>query len=334
MSYLTLHHFGLPANAMAAQLATGDQVNAIITVGGAIDNAGYAVIVGPRGVGKSFAIKAAIDAKQMALKADPKTRNKEIKIVEPLNPDKERMKIGTILDAIVYDLSDESPKRGEARMRQIRPILGEAAKNGHVVLWIRESHRLHPATVRSLKSLMELTWMGRGPLLSIVLDGQKDPTTLPSLEEVGKRAKDGRMAMAGLSEAEATVYIRGTVGSVWTEEAVAALAAAKVARNYLDLQEALVAAMDQALAEGRKRVELSDVFNATGVGLKAMAQQVGVSLAEIGKAIGKDKSQVSRIMDGEREDPDAKARIQKMLADRAGKQAPAQEEPGRKVANG
>ena len=57
------------------------------------------------------------------------------------------------------------------------------------------------------------------------------------------------------------------------------------------------------------------------------------SYAEIGKAVGKEKSQVSRIMDGERDDPEVKSRIQKLLAEKAGKPVQA-DEPARKAANG
>lgn len=320
MSYLTLHHFNLPEDTFFKAFNSRDTENVGIALKGAINNKGIASVIGPRGVGKSSAVAAALPG--------------HAKIVTPLAPDRERLRIGAVLDAIIYDLSKESPKQSaEARTRQVRPILGEAGREGPVVLVIEESHRIHHSTLRALKSLSELKWMGRGPLLSIVLIGQKDPLALPSLEEVELRAKKGRVVMAGLSEAEATDYIKSTVGAAWEPDAVAAVAATKAARNYLDLQDALIAAMDQALAEGRKRVELSDVFHATGEGLKEMLRQSGLSLAEVGKAVGKSKSEVSRIVDGERENPEAKARIQKLLAERAGKPAQA-EEPARQVANG
>jgi len=336
MSYLTLHHFGLPQNVFARTLDTVDQGNVAVNVKGAIQNNNYAVVTGPRGAGKSSAVAAAIASLQteLAEQAKGKSAKPQIQLIEPLTLDRERMRINAIVDSIIYDLSNESLKAtAEARIRQIRPILGEAAGKGPVVLKLEEAHRLHHSTIRALKSLMELKWLGRGPLLSIILVGQKDPTTHPTMEEVGKRAKDGRIRMAGLSEAEAAAYIQGTVGSVWTEEAVAAIAATPAARNYLDLQEALIAAMDQALAEGRKIVELSDVFEATGAGLAEMAKKLNVPLSDIGKAIGKSPSQALRIMTGEREDLDAKARIQAMLAKRAKGGEPA-EEPAQKVANG
>ena len=305
MSYLTLKQFGFTKNPFAqatANLQSTDLENVCTALTMAVDERGILSIVGQRGAGKSSSIAAALPP--------------NAQVVQPLTADRERMRIGAIEESIIYDLSSDKPRRSaEARTRQVRPILGDAGKRGPVILILEESHRLHHQTLRALKSLHELKWAGRGPLLTIVLIGQRDPLAVPALEEVAMRTKSVRLA--GLSEAEATAYIPSTVGRVWEEPAIAALAADQAARNYLDLQEALIASMDQALAEGRKQVKLSDVFHATGAGMKAMAEQVGLSQAEIGKAIGKDKSQVNRIMSGERNDPDAKKRIQALLDQKA-----------------
>jgi type II secretory pathway predicted ATPase ExeA len=315
MSYLTLKQFGFSRSPFAAaRFQSTDVENVATAVQMAIDERGLLAIIGPRGAGKSSAITAALPA--------------NAQIVQPLTADRERMRIGAIEDSIVYDLSKDSPRRSaEARSRQIRPILGEAAQRGPVILLLEEAHRLHHQTLRALKSLHELKWLGRGPLLTIVMIGQKDPLALPSLEEVAKRTKT--IKLGGLSETEAHSYIQGTVGQVWDETAIAALAADQAARNYLDLQEALIASMDQALAEGRRQVRLSDVYQATCAGLKSMAEQLGVPLKEIGQAIGKDKSQTSRIMSGQRDDPAARERIKQLLdnkaAERRGKTEPTQE---------
>jgi type II secretory pathway predicted ATPase ExeA len=313
MSYLTLKQFGLPLNALAVHLETADLDNVSTHVEGCVLNKNIANIVGYRGAGKTTSVRKAVEALNAA---KPK---KPIKIVKPISLDKERMRIGSILEAFFHDLSDESPKRSaEARMAQLRRILGTKAAEFDIVLVIEESHRFHASTLRSLKGLMELEWMGRGPLLSIVLIGQHDPLTVPSLAEIAKPPRSNLLVMGGLSEAEARGYIAATVGRVWTQDAIGALVATQAARNYLDLQEAVVVAMDQALSEGRKTVELSDVYHAAGGGLKEMAEQLGVSQGEIGKAIGKDKSTVNRIMSGERNDPEAKQRIKALLDHKRG----------------
>ena len=195
MSYLTLKQFGFSKNPFAqasATLQSTDLENVCAAAQTAVDERAILSLVGPRGAGKSSAVAAALPP--------------NAQVVQPLTADRERMRIGAIEDAIVYDLGSDKPRRSaEARARQIRPILGDAGKRGPVVLILEESHRLHHATLRALKSLHELKWAGRGPLFTIVLIGQRDPLAVPALEEVALRAKSVRLA--GLSEAEAAAYI-------------------------------------------------------------------------------------------------------------------------------
>lgn len=305
MSYLTLKQFGFTKNPFAqasATLQSLDLENVCVAMQMAGDERGILSIVGPRGAGKSSSVASALPP--------------NAQIVQPLTADRERMRIGAIEDAIILDLSSDKPRRSaEARTRQVRPILGDAGKRGPVYLLLEESHRLHHQTLRALKSLHELKWAGRGPLLTIVLIGQRDPLAVPALEEVALRTKTVRLA--GLSEEEARTYIANTVGRVWDDAAAQALAGDQAARNYLDFQEAIIASMDQALAEGRKRVELSDVYHATGAGLRGMIEAAGLTQAEVAKAIGKDKSTVNRVVNGERADPNVRKSIQALLDQKA-----------------
>lgn len=302
MSYLTLHHFGLPDNTFNKHLATTDLANVGIVVKGALANRGICSIVGPSCVGKSMAVAAALP--------------KNVQLVEPQQSDKERMRIGTVEDELVCNLSNEVPKRtASARSRQLRPILGDAAKSGPVVLVIEESHRLHYTTLLSLKTIHELKWAGRTGLLTIILIGERDPLAVPALRPLALRTES--LVMTGPTVAEATLYIKGTVGPVWDKLAIAAAAKAEFSRNYHDLKRGLVSCMKQALAEGRKQVQVADVFQATGTGLKELLEINNISQAQIAKAIGMDKSSVSRIISGERPVPeDKKAVLDAMLQQR------------------
>ena len=126
------------------------------------------------------------------------------------------------------------------------------------------------------------------------------------------------------------------MGRAWDDAAVQALAADPAARNYLDLQEALIGSMEQALAEGRKRVELSDVYHAAGAGLRGMIEAAGLSQADVAKAIGKEKSTVSRVISGERQDPNVRQSIKALLerkAEEAGLREP-QPAPRQRAAGG
>jgi len=64
--------------------------------------------------------------------------------------------------------------------------------------------------------------------------------------------------MQGLSANEARQYVEDTVGSVFEDAAVDALAGRGI-RNYLDMQEAVIRVMGRAWAEGRDKVQKEDV---------------------------------------------------------------------------
>lgn len=232
MDILIRQRFHLPPEP-PGDLDTSDMSRARHLVRAAAEAKRLVCITGPRGAGKTRAVRAAV-------------RGLGVRLVEPLRLDRERLHLGDIQDAIVSQLSDEKPRRsGEARSGQVRRILGRA--RGTTLLWIDDAHVLHPSTIRGLKRLLELTWQGEGPLLGIVLTGQQDRTE--RVPEVGLRAT--RMAFEGLMPGEAELAIKRTLGDAVDAAAASLLATAPRARNWLDL-DALV---DDCLVEAASREE-------------------------------------------------------------------------------
>ncbi|MGA3114830.1 MAG: ATP-binding protein [Syntrophobacteraceae bacterium] len=203
-------------------------------------------IVGERGIGKTRAVNTAL-------------RGLNINPVRILTPDKTRVTAADIQEALLIELvPDEKVRQDrEIRIRQLRRVLGEASKRGAVVVVIDEAHRLHGNTLRSLKNLRELAWMGETHLFTVVLIGQSDSTQKMGMSEV--RLRTEVVQMHGLTAAEIGRYVMETVGNVFTEDAIDALAGIQDARNYLDLQELLVHAMANAIARGAEKVEAKDV---------------------------------------------------------------------------
>lgn len=202
-------------------------------------------LVGERGAGKTESINAGL-------------KQARCRIVRPLSADRNRLIISDVEQAMIYDLSDEIPKRTkEVRIRQLRPILGNAGRSAPVAVVIEEAHRVHPLTLRALKVLRELEWMGKANLFSVILIGQSDPLGRPGMSEVSLRADVVRMM--GLSSGEAADYLRQTVGGVCDEDALAAMA---TTGNYLDLQATAITAMARALADGRRTVTAADASDA------------------------------------------------------------------------
>lgn len=244
----TFVNLGYTRDPLKGQLyETGDmgRVRRILTM--AVKSRSMVSIVGPRGIGKSEAVKPAL-------------RNMGATIVTVEKLDKENLTIGDIRTAIILDLTSEPIKRGgEVSSRQLRRILGESAvtKKLNIVVVIEEAQRLHPNTLRSLKSLREIEFAGESELFTIVLIAQSDPMSRPGVSEV--RLRSDCVQMHGLSADEAAAYVRTTIGKHFEAAAIDALAVLTAARNYLELQALCVTLLNIALADGRERVTLSDV---------------------------------------------------------------------------
>jgi type II secretory pathway predicted ATPase ExeA len=228
-----------------AAFETTDQVRIRRILAMSVQSRAMVSIIGERGIGKSEAVKAALD-----------TLNAGLIMVRPA--DKERLLISDIEQEMIFALGDDPPRRGKVvRTQQLRRLLGEASRKKDIVLVIEEGHRLHGQTLRSLKTLRELDWIGKSKLFSVVLVGQSDPMNKPGVAEV--RLRTDSVQMHGLSAREIQHYLQITVGAVFSEEAAAEVARQPNTSNFLDLQHLLVQAMGRALAAGRDKVESEDV---------------------------------------------------------------------------
>ena len=236
---LTRLQFGLPAEPwlVAPPVATADATRVGHWARAAVKGCAWVSMVGPRGSGKTRALRIALAA------------IKGVAVIQSCRLDRKRLHIGDVVSALVAGLSNESPRRGgEARSAQVRRLLGHADRS--VVLLIDDMDELHQSTLRSLKRLRELSWRGRSPLLSIVLAGQADrPGEIP---EVGLRT--ATMQLAGLTQREAEEAIPNAVGKICTPEAAAQLAASDRARNWLDLERLVDDCLMEAVARGETTI--------------------------------------------------------------------------------
>ena len=233
-----------------ASFDTGDslRVRRILTM--AVESRAMVSIVGPRGMGKSRAVTGALD-------------KIGCRVVLVEKSDKERVSISDIEQAIILDLSDEAPKRGgEIRARQLRRIVGEPSRKQQIVVVIEEAQRLHGSTLRSLKTLREIRWMGESELFTVILIGQSDPMNRAGVSEV--RLRTDCVHMQGLTSTEAAGYVRATLGKFVDETAEDAISALPQAKNYLELQKLLVDLLSYALMSGREQVTAEDVLELAG----------------------------------------------------------------------
>jgi type II secretory pathway predicted ATPase ExeA len=203
-------------------------------------------IIGERGFGKTRAINAAL-------------KKLEVRQVTVRSADKAKLLISDIEQAMILDLSDEKPLRGkEIRARQLRRILGKASIKNDVVVVIEEGHRLHGMTLRALKTLREMDWLGKTDLFSVVLVAQSDPMGKPGVSEV--RLRSDAVYMKGLTTSEISSYIQSTVGKKFSADAVNMIAGNPEAANFLDLQEKLVRMMGRMISIGSEQVDTEIVM--------------------------------------------------------------------------
>ena len=228
--------FGLPADpwgGLGMDTADAARVRSIIRA--AIASRALVSIVGPRGIGKTHALRLALRGRD------------DVAVIEPLRLDRERLHIGDIATAVVRVLSDERPRHGgEARGGQVRRLLGTASAGREIALAIDDAHVLHPSTLRALKRLRELSWRGRSPLLAVVLLGQADRAS--AIPEVGLRTST--VTLVGLTAAEAEAALDASAGRVLGAGVAARLAASARARTWLDLQRLVDDCLAEAIARG------------------------------------------------------------------------------------
>lgn len=250
-------------------------------LGMAVESRAMVSIIAERGQGKSRAVDTVI-------------KDMEVKEVRLLTSDKEKVLVGDIERALITDLSQEEVKRTrEIRARQLRRILGESSRQQEIVLVLEEAHRLHGQTLRSLKTLREMEWMGQSPLFTVVMLGQCDPMRKPGVDEV--RLRTDTIYMKGLTQAEIGGYANEVVGKCFEDGAIEALSRLKPARNFLDLQDIIVSLMGKALEYGHKKVTPFEIFDMFGGGLKELIRDANITLAELADATGISKATISLV---------------------------------------
>ena len=224
MDILIRQQFGVPANAwsLMPMLKTADATRAGVLIRAAATAQAMVWVTGDRGCGKTRAVRREFLGCGAL-------------VAEPLRPDRERLRMGDILSAIVTDLSDETPRQSvEARAGQVRRLLSGLPRPP--VLFIDDAHELHKATVKGLKRLRELAWRGRAaPMLGIVLAGQSEVRGVP---EVGLRSD--RVGFAGLTSDEAGQAIVAAMNedrATFDAGAIGRLVQSDRARNWLDLEQ-------------------------------------------------------------------------------------------------
>ena len=135
-----------------------------------------------------------------------------VQVIFPVIIDKARITAASLLDAIIMDVSEETPKRTmEAKSRQARTLLLNRKRSGlKQCLLIEEAHLMSIPAVKHLKQIWELE-DGYERLIGVVMIGQPelgarlDESRYPQLREVIRRVTAAEIT--GLSERDVARYL-------------------------------------------------------------------------------------------------------------------------------
>lgn len=118
-------------------------------------------------------------------------QEKDILVSKSLCVDKDRIKLGTLIMALFYDLATEKnftiPSQPERRERKLRELIKKRQKS--IALFIDEAHDLHGKTLVGLKRLIEMI-QDSGGTLSVLLVGHpklRNDLRKATMEEIGSR---------------------------------------------------------------------------------------------------------------------------------------------------
>jgi type II secretory pathway predicted ATPase ExeA len=314
---LTRKSFGLPSDPWSSiRIDTADAGRVADMCDAAVDDSYIIQIVGSTGVGKSTALRAALDARN---DIDPKTD-----LIEVLRLDRESRTIADVVSAIYRQLGAQRPTRAEDRDAQLRMILGEATRRSgptgkprRLLLLLDDAHFLHWRTISAIKGLRELTWIGRGPALGIILLSQRD--ILGRSAEIRERSDS--VHLAGPTADEAATALHRAFGQIIEAEAIEVLASG--ARTWNRLIWLSDQALDLASQDGDRTIRRAHAIRAVGRKLKDIHAERPIPLQQLANTTGASKGHISRVIAGKRQDADLSAALTDiLLADQAGTEQP------------
>lgn len=285
--YSLLRHFGLDAEA----LYWGDAHEKYAQeIRDAVDSRRMMGVIGGFGIGKSELVRTTLD------------EISGLNVIYVNNPDREHLRIGQIISAMVLSLSTEAPKRDTiARGHQISRIVGEkvAYRNQKVVVVIENAHRLHGNTLLALKDLRESTiFKGKAFLFSVILVGQERLVSkLAQYGEVRYRTTNIDLTKGDLMGRDDRIsYLSTIYGNVLTKDA--RLRVAALFPTPLEMDHFIEERLKEAKSIGGVQLTVEDM----PMSVKELRNALGVTLNQLSKVTNIPRSSISDVENGKNSD--------------------------------
>ncbi|MBN8586891.1 MAG: ATP-binding protein [Rhodothermia bacterium] len=249
----------------------------------AINNNKFAAIIGNIGAGKTHLFDQVL-----------KQLDTSVKSVWVQDMSDQNVRIASILNALVFDLSNESPRRDmEQRSRQVARLI--ATQRRRVVLVIEDAHRLHFNTLSAIKRLREARYDGRELMLSVVLLGW------PELEQKITLRNDvnWRVTKVSLDERAGHMTVqkrRAYIETMWpnkiapeTAQFIASLCTVPAQINHF-VEDAFA----EAAAQGFDILDSRTVISSSADLVRAAKTIAGGSQNQLAQAIGVSPATLTR----------------------------------------
>jgi len=179
----------------------------------------FITLIGGPGCGKKTVVNSVW---QQIEKENELGNRKHHHIVYIHAQDKQKIRINQIINAMIYDLSSENPTRDpELKARHLARILGNIThtRKEKVTVIIEQAHQLHGNTIRALKELRELKFLGNLDMFGIVLIGHKPlKDKIERLDDVVLRVEMEEMteATGWMNYDERLDYLKARFGALLT----------------------------------------------------------------------------------------------------------------------
>lgn len=301
MNTSILKHFGIQNLPFYTSKAVSERCDNLVDV--MLSN-GFLALAGTPGTGKTELIRFA--------KREINDKQFPVKFVHIRDKKDDNVRIGSILNSIVYDLreSDENPKRDpEAKARQVTRLMGLWAvrRKYHICIIIEDAHRMHANTISAIKLLREEDFAGHAPLFSVILLGwPRMMAKIDNRKDIKWRITDMQLDEdhGWMDVKERISYIETKFPGIFANETLNKLALQ--CKVPAEIDHTAMEAMSKAFHMGASQVDNS-IYAPT---LKDEAQALGLTLSDLENLSGVRRSSVSDVLNNSSKSDENKRKVE------------------------
>ena len=246
-------------------------------------------LVGDIGAGKTVAAWSALRAYEDA------------HVIWVQQPDREHLAINTVVSSMVRALKgkEEGIRRDvEARLEQLRGLLGKASEITRVVLVVDDAHALPITLYRQFKRLMELHYAARKGLFSLLLIGNPElQMRLAAVPEKVARVRFVELKKLTAAEAVGLAQHVAQLSRPAIDDA-ACERVSKRTQNPLEISSLVAAVQDHAYELGEKKVTVQVVDAWLTTSLKLLVDLSADSQRDVARHLGWSPTKVSQVISG------------------------------------